>query len=112
MSTPAHYAVGTQLDELGHTTLFDILDSACARYADRPAFSCGADTLTFNQLRGRADAFARYLRQHAQLDPGDRIAIQLPNLLQYTIAIFGALRAGLVHAWVGQILLNCDVFKR
>ncbi|HEC53568.1 hypothetical protein LCGC14_0200000 [marine sediment metagenome] len=96
MSTPAHYAVGTQLDELGHTTLFDILDSACARYADRPAFSCGADTLTFNQLRGRADAFARYLRQHAQLDPGDRIAIQLPNLLQYTIAIFGALRAGLV----------------
>ena len=58
--------------------------------------SCGADTLTFNQLRGRADAFARYLRQHAQLDPGDRIAIQLPNLLQYTIAIFGALRAGLV----------------
>ena len=96
MSTPAQYAVGTQLDELGHTTLFDILDSACARYADRPAFSCGTDTLTFNQLRGRADAFARYLRQHAQLDPGDRIAIQLPNLLQYTIAIFGALRAGLV----------------
>lgn len=96
MSTSAQYAVGAQLEELGHTTLFDILDSACERYADRPAFSCGADTLSFNQLRARADAFARYLRQHAQLDPGDRLAIQLPNLLQYTIAIFGALRAGLV----------------
>ena len=96
MSTSAQYAVGAQLDELGHTTLFDILDSACDRYADRPAFSCGADTLTFNQLRGRADAFARYLRQHALLEPGDRLAIQLPNLLQYTIAIFGALRAGLI----------------
>ncbi|SDS72777.1 long-chain acyl-CoA synthetase [Halopseudomonas sabulinigri] len=96
MSTPAHYAVGTQLAELGHTTLFDVLESSCARYGDGPAFSCGADTLTFNQLRGRADAFARYLRHHAGLEPGDRLAIQLPNLLQYTVALFGALRAGLV----------------
>ena len=96
MSTPEHYAVSAQLAELGHTTIFDILDQSCRRYGDQPAFSCGADTLTFNQLRGRADAFARYLRQHAGLQPGDRLAIQLPNLLQYTIAIFGALRAGLV----------------
>ncbi|HCA22520.1 MAG TPA: long-chain fatty acid--CoA ligase [Pseudomonas sp.] len=96
MSTPEHYAVSAQLAELGHTTIFDILEQSCSRYGDSPAFSCGADTLTFNQLRGRADAFARYLRQHAGLQPGDRLAIQLPNLLQYTIAIFGALRAGLV----------------
>ncbi|HIQ54783.1 MAG TPA: long-chain fatty acid--CoA ligase, partial [Pseudomonas pachastrellae] len=96
MSTPEHYAVSAQLAELGHTTIFDILEQSCSRYGDSPAFSCGADTLTFNQLRGRADAFARYLRQHAGLQPGDRLAIQLPNLLQYTIAILGALRAGLV----------------
>ncbi|MEH6567120.1 MAG: AMP-binding protein [Halopseudomonas sp.] len=91
-----HYAVGAQLAELGYTTLFDVLDGSCARYGDRPAFSCGGDTLTYNQLRGRADAFARYLRHHARLEPGDRLAIQLPNLLQYTVALFGALRAGLV----------------
>ncbi len=96
MSTPVHYSVGTQLAELGHTTLFDVLETACAQYGNNPAFSCGADTLTFNQLRGRADAFARYLRHHAGLEPGDRLAIQLPNLLQYTVALFGALRAGLV----------------
>ncbi|MEH6493626.1 AMP-binding protein [Halopseudomonas sp.] len=96
MSSSVHYAVDTQLAELGYTTLFDVLDGACARYGDQPAFSCGDDTLSFNQLRGRADAFARYLRHHARLEAGDRLAIQLPNLLQYTIALFGALRAGLV----------------
>src|SRR5690606_5012729 len=43
-----------------------------------------------------ADAFARYLRHEAGLQPGDRLAIQLPNLLQYVVTIFGALKAGLV----------------
>ena len=75
MSTPEPYAVSAQLAELGHTTIFDILEQSCSRYGDSPAFSCGADTLTFNQLRGRADAFARYLRQHAGLQPGDRLEL-------------------------------------
>lgn len=96
MSTPAHSTVGAQLAQLGHTNISDVLAQACRDYADKPAFSCGADTLSFNGLNQRADAFARYLRGPAGLEPGDRLAIQLPNLLQYTIAIFGALKAGLV----------------
>ncbi len=96
MSTPSQSVVGARLAELGHTTVFDVMEQACRDYGDKPAFSCGPDTISFNALRGRADAFARYLRHHAGLQPGDRLAIQLPNLLQYTIAIFGALRAGLV----------------
>ncbi|WP_339843989.1 AMP-binding protein [uncultured Halopseudomonas sp.] len=96
MSTPVHSIVGDQLAQLGHTNLSEVLAKACQDYGDKPAFSCGTDTLSFNELERRADAFARYLRGPAGLEPGDRLAIQLPNLLQYTIAIFGALKAGLV----------------
>lgn len=96
MSTPVHSTVGAQLAQLGHANISDVLAKACRDYGDKPAFSCGADTLSFIGLDRRADAFARYLRGPAGLQPGDRLAIQLPNLLQYTIAIFGALKAGLV----------------
>jgi long-chain acyl-CoA synthetase len=96
MSTPAHSIVSAQLAQSGHVNISDVLTKACQDYGDKPAFSCGADTLSFNALAARADAFARYLRGPAGLEPGDRLAIQLPNLLQYTIAIFGALKAGLV----------------
>ncbi|WP_373184495.1 AMP-binding protein [Halopseudomonas sp.] len=96
MSTPAHSTVGAQLAQSGHTNISDVLAKACQDYGDKPAFSCGTDTLSFTGLEQRADAFARYLRGPAGLQPGDRLAIQLPNLLQYTIAIFGALKAGLV----------------
>ncbi|SDT06714.1 long-chain acyl-CoA synthetase [Halopseudomonas xinjiangensis] len=96
MSTPAHSVVTTQLAQLGHSNVFDVLEQACQRYGDKPAFSCGPETLSFSELRDKADLFARYLRHEAGLEPGDRLAIQLPNLLQYTIAIFGAMKAGLV----------------
>ncbi len=96
MSTPAHSIVSTQLAQLGHTSVADVLAKACQDYSDKPAFSCGMDTLSFVDLNAKADALARYLRGALQLQPGDRIAIQMPNLLQYTISIFGALKAGLV----------------
>jgi len=69
---------------------------ACAKHPQRLAFSCGDDCLSYAELGSRADAFARYLRYHAGLQPGDRLALQLPNSLQYPIATFGALKAGLV----------------
>ncbi|MFO7703914.1 MAG: AMP-binding protein [Halopseudomonas sp.] len=96
MSTPAHSIVSTQLAQLGHTSVADVLTKACQDYGDKPAFSCGMDTLSFTELNTQADALARYLRGPLELHPGDRIAIQLPNLLQYTVSIFAALKAGLV----------------
>ena len=96
MSTPESCVVAGQLADLGHTNLYDLLEKACSDYGDKPAFSCGADTVSFVALREHADAFARYLRHEIGLEPGDRLAIQLPNLLQYVVTIFGALKAGLV----------------
>ncbi len=95
MSTSPCVVAG-QLAELGHANLYDLLQQACRDYGDKPAFSCGADSVSFTALGSRADSFARYLRHEAGLQPGDRLAIQLPNLLQYVVAIFGALKAGLV----------------
>ena len=96
MTTPGHYQVSAQLAELGHRSIYDILARARQDYGDKPAFSCGTDTLSFIDLDDRADQLARFLRHGLGLQPGDRLAIQLPNLLQYTIGIFAALKAGLV----------------
>jgi long-chain acyl-CoA synthetase len=73
-----------------------VLKQSCERFANKPAFSNLGKTLTYGELYELSGAFAAYLQQHTNLQPGDRIAVQLPNLLQYPIAVFGAIRAGLI----------------
>ncbi|HEX5841487.1 MAG TPA: long-chain-fatty-acid--CoA ligase FadD1 [Pseudomonas sp.] len=73
-----------------------VLKESCQRFADKPAFSNMGKTLTYGQLYELSGQFAAYLQQHTDLQPGDRIAVQLPNVLQYPVVVFGALRAGLV----------------
>src|SRR5690606_11810303 len=58
--------------------------------------TCLGKSLSYGDLDVLSTRFAGYLRRHAGLLPGDRIAIQMPNLLQYPVAVLGALRAGLV----------------
>ncbi len=74
----------------------DIFESSCREYADSPAFTCMKHTLTYRELDRHSARFAAYLQQFTSLQPGDRIAIQLPNILQYPVAVFGAIRAGMV----------------
>ncbi len=74
----------------------DFFTEVIRRYADRPAFSCLGQTITYRELDEYANAFAAYLQQHTHLKPGDRIAIQLPNIIQQPIAVLGSLRAGLI----------------
>lgn len=78
------------------TSIVDVFDRSCTTFAQRPAFSNMGVTLSYAQLDRHCAAFASWLQQHTDLVPGDRIAVQLPNVLQYPIAVFGALRAGLV----------------
>jgi len=79
-----------------YRTLLDVVDNACQRFAQRPAFTALGHSISFAELDRQSRAFAAYLQQHTDLQPGDRIAIQLPNLIQYPVALFGALRAGLI----------------
>ena len=88
--------VPTALDSQAYQSVVEVFDRSCKTFADRPAFSNMGVTLSYADLDRHAAAFAAWLQQHTGLKPGDRIAVQLPNVLQYPIVVFGALRAGLV----------------
>lgn len=76
-------------------SLRDIIEQACERYADKPAFSNLGTVIDYHQMETLSRNFAAYL-QHDGLRKGDRIALMMPNLLQYPVAFFAAQRAGLV----------------
>ncbi|MFC6671365.1 AMP-binding protein [Marinobacterium aestuariivivens] len=84
------------LNRRGYNTILDLVARVCTDHADRPAFTSFGRTLSFGELDRLADAFAVYLQRNTDLEPGDRIAVQLPNIVQYPVVLFGALRAGLV----------------
>ena len=86
----------TSLDFGDINNISDIFLSACKQYGDKPAFTCMGQTLTFNEIEALSAQFAAYIQNHTHLKSGDRIAIQLPNTLQFPVAVFGAMRAGLV----------------
>lgn len=84
------------VDPKKYSSLVDVFDSAVKKYADKPAFKNMDVEITFKELGALADAFAWYLQNKTNLKKGDRIAIQMPNLLQFPVALFGALKAGLI----------------
>lgn len=75
--------------------LTEIIADSIKENADKVAFENFGSSLTFNELDQLSDSFASFLVHHAGLKKGDRVAIQLPNLLQYPVVMFGALKAGL-----------------
>ena len=86
----------TTLDTSKYDSILDILDKAIREHPDRPAYINMGQVLTFRKLEERSRAFAAYLQNELKLKHGDRVALMMPNLLQYPIALFGILRAGLV----------------
>ncbi|PTY36406.1 long-chain fatty acid--CoA ligase [Saccharospirillum sp. MSK14-1] len=91
------YPAGMQasIDPELYDSVLDLFDEKTREHADKPAYTCMGKTLTYADLDQQSAAFAAYLQNETDLQPGDRIAVQLPNILQYPIAVFGALRAGL-----------------
>ncbi len=79
-----------------HRTIPEVFAEACQEFSASAVFTCMGHTISFHELDELSGKFAAYLQQHTNLKPGDRIAIQLPNVLQYPIAVFGAMRAGLI----------------
>ena len=88
--------VPSEIDLNTYKSVVEVFERSCKRFADRPAFSNMGVTLTYAELDRLSAAFAAYLQKHTDLKPGERIAVQMPNVLQYPIAVFGALRAGLI----------------
>ncbi|MBU0920462.1 long-chain-fatty-acid--CoA ligase FadD1 [Stutzerimonas kunmingensis] len=88
--------VSSEINPDEYQNIQAVLKQSCERFADKPAFSNLGKTLTYGELYKLSGEFAAYLQQNTDLQPGDRIAVQLPNLIQYPIVVFGAMRAGLI----------------
>ncbi|WP_041164404.1 long-chain-fatty-acid--CoA ligase FadD [Dickeya parazeae] len=88
--------VPAEIDPDRYASLIELFEQAVARYADQPAFINMGEVMTFRRLEERSRAFAAYLQHQLKLKKGERVALMMPNLLQYPIALFGVLRAGLV----------------
>lgn len=78
-----------------YTTLVDFLNECFQKYAGNPAFECMGKRISYKEADQMSTHFAAYLHSRG-LQPGDRIALMMPNCLQYPIAVFGALKAGLI----------------
>jgi long-chain acyl-CoA synthetase len=77
-------------------SVLEIFNQSVKKFADLPAMSNMDYTLTYRELDRLSAAFAAYIQNETDLKPGDRIAVQMPNILQYPITVFGAMRAGLI----------------
>lgn len=78
------------------TSLANLIEAALVKYANKPAYSCLGQTLDFADIDDKSKALAAWLQNHPNLQQGDRVVIQLPNLIQYPIAAYAVLRAGMV----------------
>ncbi|MGH8491507.1 MAG: AMP-binding protein [Moraxellaceae bacterium] len=85
-----------QIDTAAYKSVIDVFHEACKKYGSFPAVTNMGRTLTYSELDALSADFAAYIQNQTSLKPGDRIAVQLPNVLQYPIAVFGAMRAGLI----------------
>ena len=91
------YPEGTpvKIDSSKHPTLLKYFEDALSRFSEREAFSSMGVTLTFKELDRQSSLLAAYLHSRG-MEPGDKIAIMMPNILQYPIALFAAFKAGLI----------------
>ena len=87
--------VPAEIDPDSYRSLRELFEEACTRYGTRPAYSNFGATISYAQLEAMSRAFGAWLQKEARLQRGERIALMMPNILQYPIALWGALRAGL-----------------
>ena len=94
----AHYPPGVpaEIDMGAFASLKHVIEQSCARFAERPAYTNMGRTLSYAEVETQSARFGAYLQKACGLQKGERVAVMLPNLLQYPIAVFGILRAGLI----------------
>ncbi|MGH6760682.1 MAG: long-chain fatty acid--CoA ligase [Phyllobacterium sp.] len=88
-------SVHPEIGELRYTSIGDLITSSCRKFGERPAFSCMGKALIYRDLDRHSEALAAWLQSRG-LVKGDRVAVMMPNVLQYPITIAAILRAGLI----------------
>lgn len=91
------------IDPDHYSSLVEMFEQSVHKFADQPAFMNMGSTMTFRKLEERSRAFAAYLQNDLKLKKGDRVALMMPNVLQYPIALFGILRAGMIAVNVNPL---------
>ncbi len=93
-----HYQSGVseEINPEAYASIPALLEESFSKFASKPAFHCMGKTLTYGDLDHLSKKFASYLQNDLGLKKGDRVAIMMPNILQYPVALFGILRAGMV----------------
>ncbi|HCH01629.1 MAG TPA: long-chain-fatty-acid--CoA ligase FadD [Vibrio sp.] len=91
------------IDPDKYSSLVEMFEQSVQKFADQPAFMNMGSVMTFRKLEERSRAFAAYLQNDLKLKKGDRVALMMPNVLQYPIALFGILRAGMIAVNVNPL---------
>ena len=92
-----------EIDPNEYSSIADLLNKSFDKYADRDSYSCMGTTLTYRELKTASLKFASYLQNDLGLKKGSRVALMMPNILQYPIALFGILQAGMVAVNVNPL---------
>jgi len=90
------YDADSALDLDKYSSIVDLIEKSCAKYGSKTAYACLGKNTTFDEIETLSRDFAAYLQHCTNLQPGDRVAIQLPNITQFVIAAYGVIRAGFV----------------
>ncbi|HWU68552.1 MAG TPA: AMP-binding protein, partial [Stenotrophobium sp.] len=95
--------VPAEIDGSAYHSLADLIDQSINRFRNQCAYVCMGVELSYDDLDRYSQDFASYLQNVLGLNKGDRVALMMPNLLQYPVALFGILRAGLVAVNVNPL---------
>jgi len=87
--------IPAEIDKIEHASLIEMFEDGFNKYTDQVAYENMGKSITYREMDDLSRNFAAYLQNKFGLEKGDTIAIQMPNLLQYPVALIGALRAGL-----------------
>jgi len=93
-----HYPKGipAEINMQEYSHIMQVFDEACQKFPQHMAFTNMGVSMTYSELHEKVQNFASFLQNELKLKKGDRIALQMPNMLQFPIALFGALRSGLI----------------
>ena len=98
-----------EIDPRAHASLVALLEASCARFRDKPAFASMGVEITYGELERLTRDFAAFLQRDAGIVKGQRVALMMPNLLQYPVALFGVLRAGAVVVNVNPLYTAAEL---
>ncbi|MFT4930110.1 MAG: long-chain acyl-CoA synthetase, partial [Phenylobacterium sp.] len=95
--------VPAEIDSSSYQSLLEVFEEVLANYADKTAFINMGKSMTYREVDEKSQAFAAYLQSDLKLKKGDAVALMMPNLLQYPVALIGVIRAGCIVANVNPL---------